>query len=366
MAMIQSKKYTGVYLNPLLKNDITYYVGFHNGKAWQKIKIGKKTEGITENYANTKRLEYIHMTRLGEDPMAHKKQIQKTVLLFDTVATEYFTHIKSDRIIKDTYNPENRYKNHIFSDLGNKDITKITRTDILAIQHRMSITRSKATTQQIISLISSIYKFAINSDNVLYTGKNICEGLMQGRKLDNSRLRYLDKKEVAILLEAVKDDTELDLFVRLSLSTGGRLMSILNIKAKDIFNENVSIYNFKNEKTYSGFISKSLLPDKKFLDGLKPNDYLIGRSSEEYSFRKIQRNLKEIMDSLFNKGLDTKDSQNRVVPHSLRHTFASLLVINGTPIYEVMKLMSHSSIDITMRYAKLAPDSGQNAVDNII
>ncbi len=226
--------------------------------------------------------------------------------------------------------------------------------------------RSKATTQQIISLISSIYKFAINSDNVLYTGKNICEGLMQGRKLNNSRLRYLDKKEVAILLEAVKDDSELDLFVRLSLSTGGRLMSILNIKAKDVFNENVSIYNFKNEKTYSGFISKSLLPDKKFLEGLKPNDYLIGRSSEEYSFRKIQRNLKEIMDSLFNKGLDTKDSQNRVVPHSLHHTFASLLVINGTPIYEVMKLMSHSSIDITMRYAKLAPDSGQNAVDNII
>jgi len=48
------------------------------------------------------------------------------------------------------------------------------------------------------------------------------------------------------------------------------------------------------------------------------------------------------------------------------NTFASLLVINGTAIYEVMKLMSHSSIDITMRYAKLAPDSGQNAVDNII
>lgn len=126
MAMAQSKKYTGVYLNPLLYNDITYYVGFHNGSSWQKIKIGKKSEGITENYANTKRLEYIHMTRLGEDPMAHKKQNQKTVLLFDTVATEYFTHIKSDRIIKDTYNPENRYKNHIFSDLGNKDITKIT------------------------------------------------------------------------------------------------------------------------------------------------------------------------------------------------------------------------------------------------
>jgi integrase len=143
--------------------------------------------------------------------------------------------------MKDTYNPDNRYKNHIFPELGNKDIAKITRTDILAIQNKMYTTRSKATTQQIISLISSIFKFAINSDNVLYTGKNPCEGLMQGRKLDNSRLRYLDKKEVAILLEAVKDNKELDLFVRLSLSTGGRLQSIINLKAKDIFNENISI-----------------------------------------------------------------------------------------------------------------------------
>lgn len=60
-----------------------------------------------------------------------------------------------------------------------------------------------------------------------------------------------------------------------------------------------------------------------------------------------------------------RGGKNLAVLHTLRHSHVSLLVINGTPIYEVMKLMNHSSIDMTMRYAKLAPDSGQNAVNGM-
>lgn len=201
---------------------------------------------------------------------------------------------------------------------------------------------------------------------MLYTGTNPCEGLIHSKKLNNSRLRYLDKSDVAKLLLAVEGDNELDVFVRLSLSTGGRLMSIMNIKKKDISQNNVTIQNFKNGKTYAGYLSDSLFPDRKFLDGLKPNDFVIGRSAIEYSFRLIQRRLKLILDKLFNVGLEVKDARNRVVVHTLRHSFASLLAISGTPIYEIMKLMNHSSIDTTMQYAKLGPDSGLSAVNNMI
>jgi integrase len=61
---------------------------------------------------------------------------------------------------------------------------------------------------------------------------------------------------------------------------------------------------------------------------------------------------------LFNSELDTKDTKNRLVIHSLRHTFASHLAINETPIFTIQKLMNHKDIKMTMRYAKLAPDSG--------
>jgi site-specific recombinase XerD len=65
---------------------------------------------------------------------------------------------------------------------------------------------------------------------------------------------------------------------------------------------------------------------------------------------------------MFNRGLDKKDTESRTVIHTLRHTFASLLVIQGTPIYTVQKLLNHADPSVTMRYAKLAPDQGSTDV----
>jgi len=51
--------------------------------------------------------------------------------------------------------------------------------------------------------------------------------------------------------------------------------------------------------------------------------------------------------------------------HDLRHTFASWLVRNGTPLFEVSKLLRHASIQMTERYAHLASDHLHDAVDNL-
>ncbi len=48
--------------------------------------------------------------------------------------------------------------------------------------------------------------------------------------------------------------------------------------------------------------------------------------------------------------------------HDLRHTFASHLVINGTPLYTVSKLLGHSSIEVTQRYAHLGNENLIQAV----
>jgi integrase len=47
--------------------------------------------------------------------------------------------------------------------------------------------------------------------------------------------------------------------------------------------------------------------------------------------------------------------------HDLRHDYASRLVQAGVPLYEVSKLLGHSSLEMTQRYAHLDDESLLNA-----
>ena len=50
--------------------------------------------------------------------------------------------------------------------------------------------------------------------------------------------------------------------------------------------------------------------------------------------------------------------------HDLRHTHASHAVMNGVPVPVVSRLLGHSNVSMTLRYAhRLGPDSGPEMVE---
>lgn len=53
---------------------------------------------------------------------------------------------------------------------------------------------------------------------------------------------------------------------------------------------------------------------------------------------------------------------DRPIGHGLRHTFASHFIQNGGNILTLQKILGHSSLAMTMRYAHLAPDHLVDAV----
>jgi integrase len=51
--------------------------------------------------------------------------------------------------------------------------------------------------------------------------------------------------------------------------------------------------------------------------------------------------------------------------HDLRHTFASWLALGGVDLYTIQRLMTHSDIKMTQRYAHLSPDHMRDALQRV-
>ena len=59
----------------------------------------------------------------------------------------------------------------------------------------------------------------------------------------------------------------------------------------------------------------------------------------------------------------TKAGIRQVSCHTLRHTFASHLVMKGAPLKAIQELLGHADIHTTMRYAHLTPSSLKTTID---
>ncbi|MFW0695506.1 tyrosine-type recombinase/integrase [Aliarcobacter butzleri] len=358
-------KFSGVFYRESITNDKldkTYYIRYKDKNNKDKeIKIGKYSEGFRENYCNQLRNEIITKQRIGEEPPAATRNKKKKILSIETISENYFSE-KKEGGYKGT--DESNYKNYILPYFKTLDFENISKNDIQIFSNQLKKTKSlikkelisDKTINNILNFLKTLIKYAFKNDYI----KNDFSKYIQLLEIDNARERFLTKDEIKLLFDYSKDDETLYLFFKLALNTGARLATLLNIHKKDIdfTHDLLTLKDFKNNSTYKAFLTddlKALL--EKRVNSLKPNDKLFISNPE--------RRLRAKLDELFNKDIDDNDRKNKIVFHSLRHTFASHLAINGTPIFTIQKLMNHKDIRMTLRYAKLSPDSGREAVINL-
>ncbi|NVJ52571.1 MAG: site-specific integrase [Campylobacteraceae bacterium] len=359
---IKSKKYPGVYYRELSNGDKSYDITYKvdNKKVW--LKIGLHSEGIREAYCHQKRNEIVTKQRLGEElPHVASKKTSKTLL---ELAKEFYDYkeLYNKQNKKTRSRVENRLNDHF---IGTKAVKTITKSDMENFQIEIQKDLMPATVNFTMQQIGGIFIWAIENEVL---DKNPCKGIKK-LKVNNSRLRYLEIDEIKKLTQTLKNDKIAYYFVMLSLATGGRLQTICHIKPSDIKeNGTIKLYDFKNNSEYYGFINKELrIEIEQFISELniKKDDYLFKTTkNQNYTNQYYYRKLQPIFDILFNP--EGTEPLNKVTIHTLRHTFASQLAINETPILTIKKLMNHNDINATMRYAKLSKSSGEKHVDSLI
>jgi len=356
---------TGVIYRDSITNgkiDKVYYIRYKNElNKTVELKIGKYSEGYREAYCNQLRNEIITKLRTGEEPPTIINKKKKKIITIETIANEYFEQRKGG---ESKNSDSSNYTNYILPYFKNLDFETINKDHIQKFTIQLKKTESKTkkkaladkTLNNILNLLKAIIKYALKNDYI----KNDFSKYINLLDIDNARERFLTKEEINILYEHTKNDDTLYLLFKLALNTGGRLETLLNISKKDIdFSHNlITLKDFKNNSTYKAFLTNDLriLIEKRVIN-LNLNDKLFTSNPE--------RRLRNKLDELFNHGIDFDDRKNKIVFHSLRHTFASHLAINGTPIFTIQKLMNHKDIKMTLRYAKLSPDSGRDAVSNL-
>lgn len=185
---------------------------------------------------------------------------------------------------------------------------------------------------------------------------------VKGLKLrePEGRLRYLTRDEYARLVSVA--DGYLRDFIILGVQTGMR-RGELNKLRWDRVDLEQRLINLRSEDTKSGK-PRSIPINQEARKALERRDV---QGESPYVFPGTKPHANYLADP--KKSFQTackRAGLTDVTPHILRHTTASWMAIAGIPMLEIQKILGHSSMQVTMRYAHLAPDHLRSAVDALV
>jgi integrase len=166
-------------------------------------------------------------------------------------------------------------------------------------------------------------------------------------RLQERPLSYLTHDQIAELLEAFDSHPEcehLALIARVCLATGARWGEAQGLTPDRVRNGAVMFANTKSKRTRSVPIH----PDLK--------KALLGYFKRNGLFPNCIRHFSRVLNTT---SIRLPAGQ---ATHVLRHTFASHFVMGGGNILTLQKVLGHSSVTMTMRYAHLAPEHLKEAL----
>jgi integrase/recombinase XerD len=233
--------------------------------------------------------------------------------------------------------------NKRFLEFTKKNPEKITEDDVKAY---ISENLSNGASSSIIIFLSALkYSFL----NILK--KDITLGIKRPKR--EKRLpTVLTKEETKKLFDAL-DTKKSKIMVSLMYACGFRVSELVNLKIEDLdFNEKTGkVRQGKGKKDRIFNIPEFLLEDlKSQVEKQKKNKemYLFTGANGNLS----ERNLQKIVSKAAKRAGINKD----VHCHTLRHSFATHLLENGTDIRKIQELLGHADLSTTQIYTHISTE----------
>jgi integrase len=293
---------------------------------------------------------------------AHKAAVERDLFTFGELAGQYLKWAKDNK--KSYLEDEQRYRTHLAGPLGDKPLKSITVLDLERLKRNLKKKLSPATQKHCLVLVRQIFNKATTWG--IFDGPNPVKGIKLPR-VDNRRTRFLSHEEAHALLEELKKRSlQVHDQALVSLHAGLRFGEIAALKWGDIDLEH-SIIQVRDAKAGSrqAFMTKgvgAMFQDRR-PERAKPGD-LVFKSRTGVQQEHISQAFRRAVATLgLNEGIT--DTRDKVVFHTARHSFASWLAIQGTPLLTIKELLGHKTLAMTERYSHLAPDCKRAAVNQL-
>ena len=371
--------------------DRCFYIYYKIGGKGINEKVGWESEGVNADQARDVRGEIlvnIRTAKGGFQSLKEKRDLdnaskeaakiekeleQRKDISFGALAQEYLKWAKDAK--KSFEDDEGRYRKHLAPLLAKKVAREIGVLDIERIKKTLSNKKvgtkvkrplSPATVKHFIVLTRQIFNYAITRK--LFIGVNPVSETLKSRKgfvkgTNNKRTRFLSREEAQSLLNIIKETSLQTYHICLvSLYTGCRMGEVFALTWQDLDLKNKILYvrNPKNDEARQAYLTPNLVEIFKSMPKGKNNALIF----PDRNGKRIHQ-LSDTFDRAAVKlGLNdgVTDRLNKVVPHTLRHTFASWLAQQGETLLTIKELMGHKNIEMTMRYSHLCPDQKRSAV----
>jgi len=226
-------------------------------------------------------------------------------------------------------------------------------TDYLIYMNSLKL--SSSSVNRHLSSIRSFYDYLLIEHVVVASPFKLVSGPKKEKKLPN----YLQYQEFIDLINAC-DETALGvrnrMILELLFATGIRVSEAVNIKIKDIDFKNREIRILGKgkkmrvvyfNKTCQEVMSKYVIEARQELLKGKKCEYLL---VNHLGNNLTRRGVAEILEKLILKS----SLKHKISPHTLRHTFATLMLNEGMDIREVQELLGHERLSTTNIYTHVS------------